>query len=896
MQLKKSVRTSLIGLLAATTAVAAGGFIVNNSQKSYAETEQDYYYVQLSADAKRFYDAIADMDKTGKLKAGNAEYDLISNNVLTTAQLNSYSKSPSVMTAFGAARDAYYLDHPEVFYVDFSYLSVSVGTKNGEFTATLGTGRSDTYLVEGFTSENVAGAITEYENALKAITDKAAAEENAVGKIKSVNADLVNKITYSFCPDDAAAAVNIRNSYGALVNGKAVCEGYTRAFKCAMDKLGIPCEIVQGYASYEGGLEPHAWNAVKIDNVWYGVDVTWNDSTGKAESYLLRGASSMDGEHISDGVISAANVKFEYPLLNPDDYGVSSDDISVSYDDNQHFKVSYNNKNATKLKEENLYLVYRSYNLIGDKYDWTVWTIANQYSVIMGTPEENDTYTTVLVNEFNKYLQFAVIKDKAPDLEQLGNKVAYSYDSLTMEDIVCTSKQFENADFGKSPYAPYVKETKPDCNAANLDVTKTYDIEITYTQKLKLKDESKKVDISVSTMNADALKYMVISDVKFDGTDKVSFKFTPSAMYQHRDEAYTFTPVNLVGFDNEEAPMAVTYLTKNNNVACNRMYPDGRLYVNTYGQPSLVGSGDLSLNNWIGEDNKPVSENQRSQLMLVASKPNAIDNAGMVDKVNGELPEGAVKTAQTFEIELNLCKNIARIPEGSTVQVAFGFPAGYGPEDEGVTFQVYHFHRGEDGKIDYDKTEKIDCVITQYGLVVNISDFSPFAVVAVDKEKAGDVKKSVLARSVGFGGTFEGGIAQLVDEGKCVTYTLKPDAGYKVAKVTLNGEDIAVTGNTLTLEYAQLSDVNTVEFHYVANRVAEYEKAQGIEVIYPDVSLAAAPVTPDTLGSTEPSGGANTENPKGGDHTGLIIALVVAGVGLVGGVAAVLILKRKKAQ
>lgn len=77
--------------------------------------------------------------------------------------------------------------------------------------------------------------------------------------------------------DAAAAAVNSNaypeafTSYGALVTGEAVCEGYSRAFQLLCYYAGIECTLVTGTSKDSS----HMWNAVKLEN-WYLVDVTWN--------------------------------------------------------------------------------------------------------------------------------------------------------------------------------------------------------------------------------------------------------------------------------------------------------------------------------------------------------------------------------------------------------------------------------------------------------------------------------------------------------------------------------------------------------------------------------------------------------------------------------------------
>ncbi len=63
---------------------------------------------------------------------------------------------------------------------------------------------------------------------------------------------------------------------------KAVCQGYSTLFKYLCDKSNIECVIISGTSKtkkYDIGRMPqgsdHAWNAVKINNDWKLVDVTW---------------------------------------------------------------------------------------------------------------------------------------------------------------------------------------------------------------------------------------------------------------------------------------------------------------------------------------------------------------------------------------------------------------------------------------------------------------------------------------------------------------------------------------------------------------------------------------------------------------------------------------------
>lgn len=66
---------------------------------------------------------------------------------------------------------------------------------------------------------------------------------------------------------------NCHTAYGALVEEKAVCEGYAHAFNLLARRAGIPSILASGAASGQ----PHAWNMVKVGGKYRYIDVTWDD-------------------------------------------------------------------------------------------------------------------------------------------------------------------------------------------------------------------------------------------------------------------------------------------------------------------------------------------------------------------------------------------------------------------------------------------------------------------------------------------------------------------------------------------------------------------------------------------------------------------------------------------
>ncbi len=74
---------------------------------------------------------------------------------------------------------------------------------------------------------------------------------------------------------------DVFESYGALVNNVAVCEGYAKAFQLLCHGVGIECMNIIGFS--EDQL--HKWSAVQLGGDWYYVDVTWDDLDDEALKY-----------------------------------------------------------------------------------------------------------------------------------------------------------------------------------------------------------------------------------------------------------------------------------------------------------------------------------------------------------------------------------------------------------------------------------------------------------------------------------------------------------------------------------------------------------------------------------------------------------------------------------
>jgi hypothetical protein len=308
--------------------------------------------------------------------------------------------------------------------------------------------------------------------------------------------------------------------------------------------------------------------------------------------------------------------------------------------------------------------------------------------------------------------------------------------------------------------------------------------------------------------------------------------------------------------------------------------------MNVYGTPSLVAESNLAEeDSW-----SSIPTNQRSQLMLVVETPDQTTSDQMLNMMETEtgISDSAVKKTATYDIDLLLCGCVQTVPEGSFMQVGFGFPDGYGPESAGVTFKVYHYKKDADGNI--TSVEEVECVITEYGIIAKVDSFSPYMVVAVDKSAVTTTTKGVYARAVGLGGDVTGGL-QTIASGSSVTYTLTPASGYVVDRVLLNGTALSAdkyTDNTLTLSYDELSDNNMIEVSYVAESALARDAERGITVVYPNLKIAAEPTSQKAVAAGDELA------PAGSFPVWAIVLVVVAIVVIVSAaVISILLLKKR---
>ena len=125
-------------------------------------------------------------------------------------------------------------------------------------------------------------------------------------------------------------------AYGALCNGKAVCNGYAVLFYRMCKEAGLSVRIISGTAN--GGS--HAWNIVKVGDVYYAVDSTWDGQDAQTlDQYLLKSEKDFSADHTRSAEYTTEEFNDAYPMALNSYYEKTFND-SLNRDNPQYDNVA----------------------------------------------------------------------------------------------------------------------------------------------------------------------------------------------------------------------------------------------------------------------------------------------------------------------------------------------------------------------------------------------------------------------------------------------------------------------------------------------------------------------------------------------------------------------------
>lgn len=895
MKLKKSISIFLliVLLISQFSFIKFNNFVYAVDEQTSSKNDTKFHYNQLNSEAKKIYSAMYEMYTSGVFKTGTQNYDLSQNDkYVTQSELQSYTNGNTILKdAMNAARYAFYADYPEVFYVNFQKLNLRVTKGNDDrYHAYIGSGNKANYYIEGFTNqEQVEQAITDFNNKVNEIVAKVESTTVEEGKnpttekIKYAHNEIINNTGYRLESDCTPGNEGFLGTpYGALVKQQAVCEGYARALKTVLDKLGINSILVQGTHQSEGSAAvPHMWNYVEIEKetlarsnekVWYAVDSTMDDPFLRKTAitpdafpnpgddivegfentrYCLVGTETMNKEHVAIETVEAAgNYVFKYPQLNVEDYGIdavtNSNGLFVKYKQDgtqtEEYKagdyyISYNGKGYAEAAKEGKYMIMKSYYYRPGDEEWDVspWAYFLPDVYAGGFRDYDDHIYLTMPN--SEYVEFAVTTLEPGDYQHDLKYLAYQGDE---SDFVARSQKLYNPS-GTYKGKPYIKTQTP-AATATLTVGPTYHVDVTYDDDLVFEEGVTEAGYILESTGPTGADKAEITNFTFDGKRRVTFDLKFSKMWADDGASYTIYITGLVGKNSRKAPMEISYGAVN-QISCSFRMNKAKNW-EVFGTPTLIENEDLSMNEWKTSDGTEVSDKLKSRIALVTTKTTKAETDTMNNLMKDELQNQEMITSETYNISLNVCKKYV-VKTGHRLRISLGFPAGYGPDDAGVTFKAYHFIRNSKGEV--TGVEEIPCVVTQYGLIVTCDSFSPFAIAVVENDGTQTITEKAVVVSDSEGGTItganreEGNIVTL-KENESRTFNIKADEGHEIEAITVCGEVIEISNKdtmNITVNYNDVKDGNCiVDAKFVAKEVVAQEEAKG-EVVVQETAIPA---------------------------------------------------------
>ena len=124
-------------------------------------------------------------------------------------------------------------------------------------------------------------------------------------------------------------------AYAALLDKKAVCQGYAVLFYRMSLESGVDARLIPGTAN--GGS--HGWNIVELDHKYYNLDSTWD--AGKSEPEYFLKCNENFSDHVRHSDYDSEEFNAAYPMsekdYEPSDTPPSSEDPFTDVEESDYF-------------------------------------------------------------------------------------------------------------------------------------------------------------------------------------------------------------------------------------------------------------------------------------------------------------------------------------------------------------------------------------------------------------------------------------------------------------------------------------------------------------------------------------------------------------------------------
>ena len=845
--MKKSFKARLLSVALAfafvCSIVPVMGLLKTN-RKAFAESvsNSNFYFQKLTDYQKGIYNAINTAHANGVFQSGGS-VDLISSGAVSSADVREYSQGNSkVIKDFNIAKDAYMFDHPELFYVDFEKLSLSLGSQNNGYVAVVDSGKYANYFYESLPQGGVSLALSNFNGANGVNKFVQGTASTQAEKVVMVSRNITNAVVST---DEGAYAT----AYSAF-NGRANAEGYAKLLKACLDRINIPCLVVYGYLASESdyAVSKHCFNYVQIEGRWLAVDLYLNELTS-SEKYTLVRAEKFEARHIVSNSVFGSEA-LEIPELE-------SFKFEKSYTkQNLILEITYNGLNASQLLyHEELYIVQ-----ILSELGETMPAKALFDDVLQSSQ--------IIVDGSHASLIYAVTAT-APD-------EGTSYASLSQDDLIAVESFANEVKTFDDTIRPFIDVVKVENQTeeeivyefgSSLKMNDSWHIEFMFDEDLKKIDEE--ITFKVSVDGKDITSQVEISNIVWSDAfaKTISFDFVPSKAFAHQGR-YCFEVVGLVsGVVNNDTtkPRPVYIDFENENINFENVSASSAVF-ELVNQPKLEVMADVELLSlkWANGSSATGLKNQDLVLMTQSVDSNVLNK----QSVAGE-------NAKFFNVSL-VAKQKQLLLNDNLVSIIF-------PKSENKDLSAKVYLISEDG----ETATLVDSVVTENGVVVSTSTLGNFKVVycEVDAEsKMIEVKQTNSLGKI----SIVGKSSLICSVSGSVQISVSCLSGYEVDFVILNGKDITskLSGGKVQLTSADLAECNTVQISFISSQKKLINAQNNFSSLdgkfFANQQLEFVPTIPDEAEPTGLSKGV------------LLIIIVGAWLVLCGGIVLVVVLLKKK--
>lgn len=222
--------------------------------------QSDFFYSQLSAEARAYYQQFAaaceqaanySVNYTGRVSTTSADGTKKSHYVIAKVPFTGRFTQDEAL----AVATAFFYSNPQYFFV-----------------SQLAWNSDNIYLITYDGYENGAARMAA-ANRIDIATSQWLAEINQgrddLEKESIIYKKLCDSVIYNKDENGAISAGSNQTIAGALLNGRCVCNGYAMTVTYFSHLIGIDCVGIVG--------NNHAWNSINLGGSWYDLDVTWMD-------------------------------------------------------------------------------------------------------------------------------------------------------------------------------------------------------------------------------------------------------------------------------------------------------------------------------------------------------------------------------------------------------------------------------------------------------------------------------------------------------------------------------------------------------------------------------------------------------------------------------------------